>query len=247
MLRKMHERSRLTGNTTGKRAQKLVEGVRAQGGNWTMADLANYKVIEREPLRFDYRGVHIVTASPPSAGKPGRCRATSPTTTAALARAAGAVAALLPFELDGQHGVALTCPADAPDRAGAVALRHAVAVAAPGLDLAVRVRPLAAPALIVMDMDSTILAIEVIDELARRHGVGAEVAAVTERAMRGELDFAASLRERVATLRGVPVSALEEVRSAVRVTRGVPELIAATVHARPDAMCASTICEKSIR
>ncbi|MBL0027589.1 MAG: gamma-glutamyltransferase [Rhodanobacteraceae bacterium] len=52
----------------GKLARKLVDGVRAQGGNWTLADLANYKAIEREPLRFDYRGVRIVTAAPPSSG-----------------------------------------------------------------------------------------------------------------------------------------------------------------------------------
>ena len=150
-----------------------------------------------------------------------------PTTTAALARAVGAVAALQPFELDGQHGVALTCPADAPDRAGAVALRHAVAVAAPGLDLAVRVRPLAAPALIVMDMDSTILAIEVIDELARRHGVGAEVAAVTERAMRGELDFEASLRARVHKLAGLPARVLDELAADLPLSPGMAPMIAA--------------------
>lgn len=53
---------------TGELAIKLVEGVRAQGGNWTLDDLANYKVVEREPLRFDYQNVRIVTASPPSSG-----------------------------------------------------------------------------------------------------------------------------------------------------------------------------------
>jgi len=52
----------------GKLAKRLVDGVRAQGGNWTLDDLANYKVVEREPLRFDYRGVRIVTAAPPSSG-----------------------------------------------------------------------------------------------------------------------------------------------------------------------------------
>lgn len=52
----------------GRWARRLVDGVRAQGGNWTLADLANYQVIEREPLRFDYRDWHIVTASPPSSG-----------------------------------------------------------------------------------------------------------------------------------------------------------------------------------
>ena len=52
----------------GKLAKKLVEGVRANGGNWTLDDLANYKIVEREPLRFDHRGVRIVTAAPPSSG-----------------------------------------------------------------------------------------------------------------------------------------------------------------------------------
>jgi len=84
--------------------------------------------------------------------------------------------------------------------------------------------------LVVLDVDSTLIEDEVIELIADRAGTRELVAEVTERAMRGELDFAASLRERVATLRGVPVSALEGVRSAVRVTRGVPELVAG-VHA----------------
>jgi len=49
-------------------AARLVEGVRAAGGIWTAADLADYRVVEREPLAFDYRGLHIVSASPPSSG-----------------------------------------------------------------------------------------------------------------------------------------------------------------------------------
>lgn len=53
------------------------------------------------------------------------------------------------------------------------------------------------PGLLVMDMDSTAIQIECIDEIAKLAGVGEEVSAVTERAMRGELDFKASLRERV--------------------------------------------------
>lgn len=52
----------------GKLAKKLVAGVRAQGGNWALDDLAGYRVVEREPLRFDHRGVRIVTAAPPSSG-----------------------------------------------------------------------------------------------------------------------------------------------------------------------------------
>lgn len=53
---------------TGKTAQLLLKAVKATGGDWTAADLANYKVVERDPLSFDYRGWKIVTAPPPSSG-----------------------------------------------------------------------------------------------------------------------------------------------------------------------------------
>ena len=52
----------------GEIAQKLVDGVHAAGGRWTMDDLARYTVKERDPIRFDYRGWHIVAAPPPSSG-----------------------------------------------------------------------------------------------------------------------------------------------------------------------------------
>jgi gamma-glutamyltranspeptidase/glutathione hydrolase len=52
----------------GELAKQLVEGVRAQGGNWTLADLAGYRVVEREPLRFRYRDWQLVSAAPPSSG-----------------------------------------------------------------------------------------------------------------------------------------------------------------------------------
>jgi gamma-glutamyltranspeptidase / glutathione hydrolase len=52
----------------GRVAQELVDGVRATGGIWTLADLASYKVIERKPLVGDYHGARIVSASPPSSG-----------------------------------------------------------------------------------------------------------------------------------------------------------------------------------
>ena len=88
-----------------------------------------------------------------------------------------------------------------------------------------------------LDVDSTLIEDEVIELIADRAGTRELVASVTERAMRGELDFAESLRERVATLRGVTVSALAEVRADVRVTTGVPELIAG-VHAAGGAIAA---------
>ena len=65
--------------------------------------------------------------------------------------------------------------------------------------------------LIVADMDSTIIEQECIDEIAALAGVGERVAGITERAMRGELDFEAALRERVGLLSGLPVARLQEV------------------------------------
>jgi phosphoserine phosphatase len=65
--------------------------------------------------------------------------------------------------------------------------------------------------LLISDMDSTIIGQECIDEIAALCGVGEQVAAITERAMQGELDFAASLTERVALLQGLPITMLEQV------------------------------------
>lgn len=90
--------------------------------------------------------------------------------------------------------------------------------------------------LVVLDVDSTLIENEVIELLADVAGSRELVAAVTERAMRGELDFAASLTERVATLAGVPQSAFETVLSQVTVTDGVPELIDA-VHQAGGSVC----------
>lgn len=83
------------------------------------------------------------------------------------------------------------------------------------------------PGLLVMDVDSTLIEQEVIELIAERAGTREQVAEVTARAMRGELDFAQSLRERVATLRGVPETVFAEVLAEVRPTTGAPELIAA--------------------
>ena len=96
-----------------------------------------------------------------------------------------------------------------------------------GVDIAVAAGGLARRGrrLVVMDVDSTLIQDEVIELLARHAGREAEVAAVTAAAMRGELDFADSLRQRVAALEGLPVSVLEEVRSAVRFTPGARTLV----------------------
>ncbi|WP_304639647.1 phosphoserine phosphatase SerB [Pseudomonas sp.] len=80
--------------------------------------------------------------------------------------------------------------------------------------------------LVVFDMDSTLIDAEVIDELAKAAGVGEQVAAITERAMRGELDFKASFRERMALLKGLPVTVLEEIGQSLRLTEGAETLIA---------------------
>ena len=79
--------------------------------------------------------------------------------------------------------------------------------------------------LVVFDVDSTLIEDEVIELLADVAGKRAEVAAVTERAMAGELDFAESLIERVQTLAGLPVSVFDEVLQKITVTQGAVELI----------------------
>ena len=79
--------------------------------------------------------------------------------------------------------------------------------------------------LVAFDMDSTLIQGEVIDELARHAGVGDRVSAITERAMRGELDFQQSFRQRVALLKGLPESALQKVIDEVPLTDGAERLV----------------------
>ncbi|HYQ53626.1 MAG TPA: phosphoserine phosphatase SerB, partial [Pseudomonas sp.] len=80
--------------------------------------------------------------------------------------------------------------------------------------------------LAVFDMDSTLIEAEVIDELAKAAGVGEQVAAITERAMRGELDFRASFKERMALLKGLDVSVLDQIGASLRLTEGAENLFA---------------------
>lgn len=80
--------------------------------------------------------------------------------------------------------------------------------------------------LVCFDMDSTLIETEVIDELATRAGVGDQVKAITERAMRGEIDFCESFRERVALLKGLDVSVMQEIAENLPITEGVGRLIA---------------------
>lgn len=80
---------------------------------------------------------------------------------------------------------------------------------------------------IVFDMDSTIVDGEVIDEMAKAAGVGAKVAALTEKGMKGEIDFSESLRARVSLLKGLGIKSLESVAQTVQLTKGSEELITA--------------------
>ena len=111
-----------------------------------------------------------------------------------------------------------------PDRLRAMLSLEA---AAQGVDVAVQPASLLRRAmrLIVMDVDSTLIQGEVIELLAAHSGHRAEVAAVTERAMRGELDFEESLRARVELLAGIPASALDDVYDALVLAPGARTLI----------------------
>lgn len=114
--------------------------------------------------------------------------------------------------------------------AGLAALRHAVAEAAvPGFDTALVPAALRAASrkLLIMDVDSTLIQQEVIELLAAYAGKREEVAAVTEAAMRGELDFAQSLHARVAVLAGLPADVVQSVRNEVKLSEGAGELVAA--------------------
>jgi phosphoserine phosphatase len=111
-----------------------------------------------------------------------------------------------------------------PDRLRAMLSTEA---AIQGVDIAVQPASLLRRAmrLIVMDVDSTLIQGEVIELLAAHSGHATEVAIVTDRAMRGELDFEESLRERVALLKGIPATALDEVYDALVLAPGARTLV----------------------
>lgn len=108
-----------------------------------------------------------------------------------------------------------------------VAIRDAVRVNLPaGIDVCAMALPDSPRRrLVVLDVDSTLIEQEVIELIAEHAGTRTEVAAVTAAAMRGELDFGASLRSRVATLAGLPVTVLAQVGAAVRLTPGARTLV----------------------
>jgi phosphoserine phosphatase len=84
--------------------------------------------------------------------------------------------------------------------------------------------------LVAFDMDSTLITEEVMDELAKRHGVGDQVVAITEDAMSGRIDFKESFRRRAMLLKGMPLSVLHEVAEAVVLNNGGDKLIRALKH-----------------
>ena len=147
-------------------------------------------------------------------------REAAPLTDALLARVRDAI---------GGGAVSVLSPAEAVDLALDVAPDLATVRAA--LDGAA-VDAIAQPAegrrkrLLIADMDSTIITGETLDELADFAGLKDRIAAITARAMNGELDFKAALRERVAMLKGLPVAALEQTWQRVRLTPGATELVA---------------------
>jgi phosphoserine phosphatase len=85
--------------------------------------------------------------------------------------------------------------------------------------------------LLIADMDSTIITSETLDELADIAGIGEKIAAITARAMNGEMDFKEALRERVGMLKGLPIDALDQTWNRIRLTPGASELVA-TMRAR---------------
>jgi len=123
------------------------------------------------------------------------------------------------------HGPTSAFRLTAPRTIGALA----DAAASRRLDHALvpRSRKLADVRVVAMDMDSTLITIECIDEIADMLGLKPQVASITERAMRGEIDFRASLAQRVALLEGLPLSALERVYTErLRLSPGAEQMLA---------------------
>ena len=126
----------------------------------------------------------------------------------------------IPLILSPGEAADIPCPA-APDLAAARAALEGLAIDA----LAVHSRG-RRKGLLVADMDSTIVVGETLDELAALAGVGERVATITRRSMDGEVDFADALRERVALLRGLELSALERIWAGVQLAPGTRTLVA---------------------
>jgi len=146
-------------------------------------------------------------------------RAATALTPAIIARVREAVAGAEPVHLSPGEAADIPVPA-VPE----IATVHAALAGAP-IDAIIGSTRNRRKHLLVADMDSTIVTGETLDELAGFAGLKDRIAAITARAMNGELDFKAALRERVAMLRGLPVDALERTWQRVRLTPGARELV----------------------
>jgi phosphoserine phosphatase len=127
------------------------------------------------------------------------------------------------------QGIAADIPFSAPQENNNRLLAERVRAALAGAAVDVVVQPVSGrrKALFLTDMDSTMIGQECIDELADYVGFKQQVAAITERAMRGEIEFAPALRERVALLKGLPASVVDEViADRIRLTPGARTLVA---------------------
>ena len=111
------------------------------------------------------------------------------------------------------------------DAAAAETMVRSTLARAP-IDVVVRQRAGRRKSLLIADMDSTIVTNETLDEVAGLAGLKEQVAAITARAMAGELEFRAALRERVALMRGLPLSLFEEVAGRIAITPGADVLVA---------------------
>jgi phosphoserine phosphatase len=123
--------------------------------------------------------------------------------------------------------VAVDIPFTGSDDVGAVLARLREARGDLPIDIVVQPQALRRKKLFLADMDSTMIGQECIDELADYAGLRAHVAGITERAMRGEIEFESALRERVALLKDLPVSVVDEVlKKRITLTSGGRELVA---------------------
>ena len=141
-------------------------------------------------------------------------------TPALAARVADAIGGGAPTILAHGEAIDIPCPAP-PDPGPLIAALNGAPVDAALTPAANRRKRL-----LIADMDSTIVTSETLDELAVHAGVGAHVAAITRRAMNGEIGFEGALRERVALLRGLPLAAFDQVWAATRMMPGAAELVA---------------------
>ena len=115
-------------------------------------------------------------------------------------------------------------PPDQADAACRAALKRELGTAA--VDVVAQPRAGRKKALLVADMEATIIANEMLDELAEIAGIEAQIAGITRRAMNGEIEFAGALRERVGLLKDLPESALVEAGARIRINPGAASLVA---------------------